>query len=84
MARPKGLAKTGGRKPGSGNRLTIAVKNEFEFVFAELQKEQHVNLFQWAKANPTEFYKLSSKLIPTDLNAKIMGDVSLLVTTADA
>lgn len=66
-----------GRKKGSVNKLTSTVKQEFEFVFKEMQSEDEVNLFQWGKKNPTEFYKLASRLIPADMNAKLSGGVTV-------
>jgi hypothetical protein len=66
-----------GRKPGSLNKLTSTIKGEFEHVFRELQKEEGVNLFQWGKSNPTEFYKLSSKIIPSEINANLSGAVKV-------
>lgn len=77
MARAKGSAKFGGRVKGTPNKLTTTVKAEFELVFKELQNEEGSNLYTWGKANPTEFYKLASKLIPSDINAKLSGAVKV-------
>ncbi len=39
----------------------------FAEVFNELQSEPKVSLKEWAKENPTDFYKLASKLIPVQI-----------------
>jgi hypothetical protein len=71
MPRPKGLPKTGGRKPGSQNKTTIAVKEAFRQAFEILGGTQAMVV--WAKENPTQFYQLYSKLIPTEIDATIAG-----------
>lgn len=55
----------GGRQKGTPNKTTREVREWFNLVFRMLQKDPDVNLFEWAKANPTEFYKLAARLIPT-------------------
>jgi len=67
--------KTGGRKEGTPNKLTATVKEVFTTVFTELQSDSEVNLREWGKSNPTEFYKLCSKLIPAavEMKAEIEG-----------
>jgi hypothetical protein len=71
MPRPKGLPKTGGRKPGSQNKTTIAVKEAFRQAFEILGGTQAMVV--WAQENPTQFYQLYSKLIPTEIDATISG-----------
>ena len=67
--------KTGGRQVGTPNKLTATVKEVFTTVFTELQSDSEVNLKEWGKNNPTEFYKLCSKLIPAavEMKAEIEG-----------
>lgn len=60
-----------GRKEGSVNILTKSVKEAFEIAFNKLQDKDGVKLEDWGEKNPTEFYKLASKLIPTDIKAKV-------------
>lgn len=69
--KPKGLPKTGGRAKGSQNKFTRTVKDTFSEVFNDLQDDPHSNLFSWGRENPTEFYKLASKLIPTEITAQV-------------
>lgn len=61
----------GGRPPGAINTTTKLVKEVFADVFADLQSHPTANLRAWAASEPTEFYKLASKLIPTQINADI-------------
>lgn len=71
MAKPKGSPKTGGRQKGSQNKITASVKEAFAVAFAQLQGEDGVNLVDWGRGNTTEFYKLASKLIPTEIQAQV-------------
>jgi hypothetical protein len=59
--------KYGGRTKGTPNKTTREVREWFNLVFRLLQKDPNVNLLEWAKANPTEFYKLAARLIPTQV-----------------
>lgn len=54
-----------GRPPGA-NKGTIAAKEAFALAFDKLGG--HEGLATWASENQTDFYKLYSKLIPTDVN----------------
>jgi hypothetical protein len=65
------LPKTGGRKPGTPNKTTVAVKEAFRKAFDDLGGT--AALVTWAQENPTQFYQLYSKLIPTEIDATIAG-----------
>jgi hypothetical protein len=54
-----------GRPPGLLNKTTKTIKQVFEEVFVNLQNDPAAKLETWAKANPTEFYKIAIRLIPT-------------------
>jgi len=75
MAFEKGKEKTGGRVAGSINKLTKTVKEKVLEVFNELQDDPTANMLNWAKSEPTEFYKIAAKLIPADINAKVEGKI---------
>jgi hypothetical protein len=77
--RPKGLPKSGGRIKGTPNKITASVRECFEEAFRYMQTSDSANLQTWGEANPTEFYKLAAKLIPTDL--RIQGDMNVTVIT---
>jgi hypothetical protein len=69
--RPKGTPKTGGRKAGTPNKTTVAVKEAFKQAFDDLGGTSA--LVTWAMENPTQFYQLYSKLIPTEIDATLSG-----------
>lgn len=57
--------KTGGRQAGTPNKTTANVKAVLEEAFERLGGVEA--LAEWATANPGEFYKIWSKLIPRDV-----------------
>jgi hypothetical protein len=75
MAKPKGSKKIGGRTKGTPNKLTASIKEAFAITFTILQDDKKANLEAWAKENPTEFYKIMSKVIPTEL--QVDGDLTI-------
>jgi hypothetical protein len=80
MAFKKGVSgNQNGRPKGVQNKMTQSVKEVFNKVFDELQEDKEANLLTWGKNNPTDFYKLCSKLIPNAVDVK--GD--LLVANFD-
>ena len=72
-------AKTGGRAKGTPNKITRTVRETVLAVFTDLQSDPKANLKAWAKEEPTEFYRIASKLIPTELTAQVevTGGVSI-------
>ena len=76
---PRGGSKPGerrgGRKKGSVNKTTAAVKSALQEAFVKLGGVK--SLVAWGKHNPTDFYKLWAKLLPTEIkNAD--GEVLML------
>ena len=71
--------KTGGRQKGSQNRVTRTVKETFEQTFKDLQADPNKPhaLAKWAQDEPTEFYKLAARLIPTDIKASVTATVKM-------
>lgn len=65
-----------GRPKGAKNKSTITVKDAFAAAFCELQEDPKANLLAWGTKNPTEFYKLASKLIPMQVTADIETTVN--------
>ncbi|MEJ7932569.1 hypothetical protein WG922_21545 [Ramlibacter sp. AN1015] len=61
--------KTGGRKPGTPNKLSATVKDNVLSVFEQLGGVEHMAM--WAAENPTPFYNLYAKLIPTESKATV-------------
>ena len=67
----KGHKLATGRPKGSLNTLTATVKDTVLGVFNDLQSDPKANLLSWAKDNPTTFYLIASKLIPTEVNQNV-------------
>ncbi len=66
-----GGGKTGGRQPGTPNKITASFKELVQKTFQALEDDPNEGgMLTWAKANKTEFYKISSKLIPTEVALK--------------
>lgn len=65
-----------GRPKGSQNKLTKTVKEAVEAAFKDLQDDAQANLPTWARENTTEFYKIAAKLIPSELNANVTGNLT--------
>lgn len=61
--------KTGGRQKGTPNKTTSAVKEAFHHAFKGMGGMKA--LTAWAKLNQTEFYRLYSKLIPTETSVTL-------------
>lgn len=61
--------KTGGRKKGTPNKFTASVKAAFEEAFDRMGGVEA--LVSWAQSEPTEFYKLYSKLLPAEIKADV-------------
>lgn len=69
-----GSPKTGGRKKGTPNRTTTAVKEALEHAFKGIGGKAAFT--RWAKENPEEFYKLWVKLLPREIDARIDASVN--------
>lgn len=72
--------KTGGRQKGTPNKTTAMMKSAIEDVFTKLQDKaggENAHFLGWATENPTEFYKLSAKLLPIQLAGEIGVNVGI-------
>lgn len=74
----KGEAK--GRPKGAVNHLTRTVRETVLNVFNKLQDDKEANLESWAKNEPTEFYKIASKLIPTEITGTVKNVITVKIT----
>jgi len=54
-----------GRQKGTPNKLTQSARQAFELAFERLGGTE--GLTTWGKKNPTDFYKIYGRLIPTDV-----------------
>jgi hypothetical protein len=60
--------KSGGRKKGSLNKSTIAMREAILQVFADMQAttgRENGHFLDWALGNATDFYKLTARLLRT-------------------
>lgn len=73
-----GNAKTGGRPKGGLNKSTASAKAAMEEAFENMGGV--ASLKQWGNDNPTDFYKLWSKLIPSDIKAELSGVLDARIT----
>ncbi len=58
--------KTGGRKAGTPNKISLSVKESVLKTFVAIGGDKA--MATWAKENQTEFYKIFSKLLPTEVS----------------
>jgi hypothetical protein len=65
MAFEVGRSKTGGRQQGTPNRLTGLFREAVLAVYEGLGG--HAAFLQWARENPTEYYRIASRLIPAEM-----------------
>jgi hypothetical protein len=67
-----------GRKKGVPNKSTATMKAAIQAVYDKLQidtGEAHGHFIGWAEENPTEFYKIASKLLP--LQVEVDGEMRI-------
>ena len=60
-------------------KFTRSVREAFQSAFDQLQEMPGANLVDWAQENPTEFYRLSGKLIPAKVEHE--GSIAVQVIT---
>jgi predicted ATPase len=66
--------KTGGRRAGTPNKTTAAVKEALTEAFARIGGVEA--LIEFGKASPAEFYKLWARMLPTEIKAEVAADFS--------
>lgn len=79
MGFKKGKPKTGGRTKETPNKLTKTVKELVLDVFNKVQDHPKANLYNFAIDNPKDFYVIASKLIPSEVDAKVQQSVIKVV-----
>ena len=63
--------------PGRGEgKLKKTVRETFTKVFNDLQTDPYCNLLAFAKKYPRDFYQISAKLIPLEINASVAATVT--------
>lgn len=67
--------KLGVSRKGIPNKTTATAKEAFQLAFEGLGG--HKALQDWAAENRTEYYKIYGRLIPTDVNANVTGNINV-------
>jgi hypothetical protein len=82
--------KRGGRVKGTPNKSTAAIREAMLSVFADLQARtgrENGHFLDWALGNSTDFYKLTSRLLPLqvtgDDGGPVITRIELVAATAE-
>jgi hypothetical protein len=70
--------KTGGRQKGTPNKLTTSFKQAVILAFDAIGGDRTFQ--RWAKKNQTAFYKIATRLIPTEVVGDPDRPVAIKVT----
>jgi len=79
MGKPVGSPKTGGRAPGSLNKVTATVKDNVIEVFNMIGGLDA--MAEWATEHRTDFFRLYAKLLPLQVEAEIKHKTDRLTDT---
>lgn len=71
-----------GRPPGTPNKITRSVKDTILEVFAGMGGKKA--MIEWGLENKTEFYRIYSKLLPTEVKADITVNLAIGVLLDEA
>lgn len=74
----RGMRKVAGRTKGTPNRLTGAFRDAVLLAYENIGG--HEAFSKWAAENPTEFYRIAARLIPTELRGAEGEKVTVIVT----
>jgi len=74
--------KSGGRQAGTPNKVTAAFKDAVRFVYDDIGGNAEFS--RWAKQNPTEFYKIAARLIPTEIAAQSGTGLTIVIAPTDS
>ena len=69
--------KTGGRQRGTPNKITRAFRDAVQVAFDAIGGDEA--FAAWARENPTEFYRIAARLIPTELTGSEKGGVTVII-----
>lgn len=78
----KGKSKTGGRLPNVSNKFTGAFREAVQIVYNGLGG--HTAFLEWARENRTEYYRIASRLIPTEMRQDEGKSVTVIIAPANA
>ncbi len=72
-----GKPKTGGRQSGTPNRFTGAFREAVLHVYNGLGG--HKAFLEWARKNPTEYYRIAARLIPVELRSEEERTINVII-----
>jgi hypothetical protein len=70
--------KRGGRVAGTPNKTTVAIREAMLSVFADMQAttgQENGHFLNWALGNSTDFYKMTTRLLPLQVTGENGGPV---------
>jgi hypothetical protein len=70
--------KFGGRVKGTPNKISTTVKSNVVAVFEALNGDDLSHMKTWAAENPTQFYNIYAKMLPTEVEATITKELKEL------
>ena len=73
----KGIAKIGGRRRGTPNRLTTNFREAILLAYEKIGG--HEAFAKWAAENQTDFYTLAARLIPTEAKSSDGEGLTVIV-----
>src|SRR5215475_8673140 len=71
------MAKVGGRRKGTPNRLTGTFREAVLLAYEIIGG--HEAFSKWAAENPTEFYRIAARLIPTEVKCSDGEGLTIIV-----
>ena len=77
-----GKQKSGGRAPGVPNKFTASFREAVLFVYHGLGG--HAAFLEWARENPTEYYRIAARLIPAELKSDEDRTIQVIIAPANA
>lgn len=80
--RPGQSGNPAGKPPGTISKFNASIKDAFQQAFDERGGARALK--EWSDENPTDFYKLASKLIPAEITGQIQIIPVLNVITSRA
>jgi hypothetical protein len=74
--------KTGGRKKGTQNKVSLSLKQAVLETFEQLGGVRH--MATWAKRHPSEFYRITARLVPSGDPVRLDGMDGTLAAQSSA
>ena len=78
MSEPVKRVKTGGRKKGTPNKVRKTTLESLQNVYQQIGGDEAFADF--ANENPTEFYKIWSKVLPKEIHTNLEHEGSITIS----